>query len=328
MNVKSELLAALASSDGDYISGAALAEKLGVSRNAVWKAVKALETEGFSISSVTSKGYKLNDNNNRLSADLISPLLTTKEIGRTLKVFDDVDSTNNICRELETEKYPHGTTVIADRQTAGRGRIGRTFVSPSGIGLYMSVLVRPHFDLQFAPMITAAAACAAAEAIETLCGSRVSIKWVNDLYMNGKKICGILTEASLGLEMRVLDCATIGIGINVRSIGDSFDEELRRIATSIEDATGAVLNRNRLCAEVLNRLEIYLSKIENRSFLSAYREREILTGNIITANAGNKTIIGEALGIDDNANLIVQLQSGETIHLNSGEANLCRIKNV
>lgn len=144
--------------------------------------------------------------------------------------------------------------------------------------------------------------------------------------MNGKKICGILTEASFGLEMRTLDCAVIGIGINVRSIGDSFDEELRKKATSIEDETGVAVNRNRLCAEVLNRLEVYMRKIENRSFLSAYREREILTGNIITANVGNKQIIGEAMGIDDNANLIVQLQSGETIHLNSGEANLCRIK--
>lgn len=326
MNVKSELLATLASAEGNYISGAALADELSVSRNAVWKAVKALESEGFSISSVTSKGYKLNDNNNKLSEYLISPLLKTKSIGRNLKVFDDVDSTNNICRELETEKCPHGTAVVADRQTAGRGRIGRRFESPSGIGLYLSVLVRPHFDLQFAPMITAAAACATAEAIEHLCGSRVAIKWVNDLYMNGRKICGILTEASLGLEMRVLDCATIGIGINVRSIGDSFDEELKKTATSIEDETGAVLNRNRLCAEVLNRLEVYLGRIEDRSFLSAYREREILTGKVITANVGRETIVGEALGIDENANLIVKLPSGEVKHLSSGEANLCRVK--
>lgn len=326
MNVKNELLSTLAESDGDFISGAALAEKLGVSRNAVWKAVKALEAEGFSISSVTSKGYKLNKNNNRLSAELISPFLRTKTIGRTLKVFDEVDSTNNVVRELETEKSPSGTTAVADRQTAGRGRIGRKFESPSGKGLYVSVLVRPNFGLEFAPMITAAAACAAAEAVEALCGGKVMIKWVNDLYMNGKKICGILTEASLGLEMRVLDCATIGIGINVRSIADSFDEELKKTATSIEDETGIAVNRNKLCAELLNRLEIYLGKIEDRSFLLQYREREMLTGNIISAHVGEDTIVGEALGIDDNANLVVQLPSGEIRNLNSGEANLCRIK--
>ena len=328
MNVKSELLASLAGAEGDYISGAALADKLGVSRNAVWKAVKALETEGFSISSVTSKGYKLNDDNNKLSEDLITPFLKTKELGRNLSVYDTVESTNNITKEQDSNNVPNGTTSVADRQTAGRGRIGRSFVSPAGKGLYMSTLVRPEFSLEYAPMITGAAACAVAEAIEYCCGQPVMIKWVNDLYMNGKKICGILTEASFGLEMRTLDCAVIGIGINVRSIGDSFDEELRKKATSIEDETGVAVNRNRLCAEVLNRLEIYMHKIENRSFLSAYRERELLTGNIITANVGNKQIIGEAIGIDDNANLIVQLQSGETIHLNSGEANLCRIKNV
>lgn len=326
MNVKTELLSTLARSDGEFISGAALAEKLGVSRNAVWKAVKTLEAEGFSISSVTSKGYRLNGSNNRIAAELISPLLKTEEIGRTIRVFDEVDSTNNIARELETEKSPHGTTVVADTQTAGKGRIGRKFVSPPGSGLYVSILVRPHFDLSFAPMITAAAACAAAEAVEAMCGTKVMIKWVNDLYMNGRKICGILTEASLGLEMRVLDCAVIGIGINVRSITDSFDEELKKTATSIEDETGVKVNRNKLCAELLNRLEVYLGKIEDRSFLARYRERELLTGNMISAQVGGDILVGTALGIDDNANLVVELASGEIRSLNSGEANLCRIK--
>lgn len=326
MNVKTELLSTLARSDGEFISGAALAEKMGVSRNAVWKAVKALEAEGFSISSVTSKGYKLNGSNNKIAAELISPLLKTEQIGRTIRVYDEVDSTNNIARELETEKSPHGTTVVADTQTAGKGRIGRKFVSPPGAGLYVSILVRPHFDLSFAPMITAAAACAAAEAVEAMCGAKVMIKWVNDLYMNGRKICGILTEASLGLEMRVLDCAVIGIGINVRSIADSFDEELKKTATSIEDETGVKVNRNKLCAELLNRLEVYLGKIEDRSFLVRYRERELLTGNMISAQVGGNILVGTALGIDDNANLVVELASGEIRSLNSGEANLCRIK--
>ncbi len=325
MNVKSELLATLANAGGDYISGAALADKLGVSRNAVWKAVKSLEADGFSISSVTSKGYKLNEDNNKLSADLITPYLTTKEMGRSIHVLEEVDSTNNIVRELETEKAPNGVTVVAEHQTAGKGRIGRSFVSPQGTGLYMSVLVRPHFDLEFAPMITAAAACAAAEAVEELCGSRVMIKWVNDLYMNGKKICGILTEASLGLEMHELDCATIGIGINVRSIGRDFDSELKKRATSIEDETGVKVDRNRLCAAVLNRLEPYLGKISDRSFLKAYREREMLTGNMITAVVGNEKLMGEALGIDDNANLIIRLPYGEIKYLSSGEANMCRL---
>lgn len=325
MNVKSELLATLANSDGKYISGAALADKLGVSRNAVWKAVKSLEAEGYSISSVTSKGYRLNEDNNRLSADLITPFLRTKEMGRNIQIFEEVESTNNTAKELDSNAVPNGTTIIADKQTAGKGRIGRSFVSPSGVGLYMSTLIRPEFSLEYAPMITAAAACAAAEAVEKLCGSPVNIKWVNDLYMNGKKICGILTEASFGLEMRTLDCAVIGIGINVRSAKEIFGEELSKTVTSIQDETGVIVNRNRLCAEVLNSLEYYLGKIVDRSFLHDYRRREYLTGHAVTANIGREKISGEAIGIDDNANLIVRLPSGEEKHLSSGEANLCRI---
>lgn len=325
MNVKSELLATLAKANGNFISGAALADELGVSRNAVWKAVKSLEAEGYSISSVTSKGYRLNEDNNRLSVNLISPLLRTKELGRNMKIYEEVESTNNTTKELDSDAVPNGTTVLADRQTAGKGRIGRSFVSPSGVGLYMSTLIRPKFSLEYAPMITAAAACAAAEAVEKLCGSPVKIKWVNDLYMNDKKICGILTEASFGLEMRTLDCAVIGIGINVRSAKEIFGEELSKTASSIQDETGIIVNRNTLCAEVLNNLEVYLGKIVDRSFLHEYRKREYLTGHIVTANIGRDKILGEAIGIDDNANLIVRLPSGEEKHLSSGEANLCRI---
>lgn len=326
MNVRSELLAALAASNGEYISGASLADKLGVSRNAVWKAVRSLEAEGYSISSVTSKGYKLGEDNNRLSSELVKPFLKTSELGRNMKIYDEVGSTNNTAKELASDSSTHGTVVIAEKQSAGKGRIGRSFVSPPCSGLYMSTVIRPDFSLEFAPMITAAAACAAAEAVEKLCGESVMIKWVNDLYMNGKKICGILTEASLGLETKTIDYAVIGIGINVRSLGDGFDSELKKIATSIQDETGVIIDRNRLCAEVLNLLEVYLGKIEDRSFLEAYRKRELLTGHMITANVGNTPVMGEAVGVDDNANLMLKLPSGEIMHLGSGEANLCRLK--
>lgn len=326
MNVKNELLNTLANAGDEYISGAALAAKLGVSRNAVWKAVKSLEAEGHIIESAASKGYRLNSDSNKLAAELISPYLRTKSLGRVLSVHGEIGSTNSLAKELAADGAVHGTVVVADMQTAGRGRLGRSFVSPSGKGIYMSVIIRPDYPSEIASLITTATACAAAEAAEKLCGSEVRIKWVNDLYMNGRKICGILTEASLGLEMKTLDYAVIGIGINVRKIGESFDEELSLRATSIEDETGIKLNRSQLCAEILNSLEAYLEKLESRDFLDEYRRREILTGNMITANIGNETITAEAVGIDDNANLIVRLSDGATRHLGSGEANLCRIK--
>ncbi|MBR3282455.1 MAG: biotin--[Ruminococcus sp.] len=326
MNVKEALIKTLAENNGEYISGAALAEQLGVSRNAVWKAVKALEAEGYAIESVTSKGYRMSADNNRISAGFISSKLETESLGRNIILFDEIDSTNNEAKKIAAAGETHGTVVIADRQTMGKGRMGRSFVSPAGTGVYMSVIIRPDISVESAGLITSAAAVAAAEAVEKVCGQKIMIKWVNDLYLNDKKICGILTEASMGLEMKALDYAVIGIGINVRSIRGMFDEELSSRASSIEDETGVRSDRNVLCAEILNRLEFWLSSIERRDFLHEYRRREYLTGKLITANVGNSSIVGSAVGIDNNANLMIELPGGEIKHLNSGEANLCRVK--
>ena len=326
MNVRDSLLKAFAEAGKDYISGSALAEKLGVSRNAVWKAVKALESEGYIIDSVTAKGYRLSKDSNHLSEHLISSKLTASVLGKRIIVLDEIDSTNNYAKELTAKDKSNGTIIVADRQTAGKGRMGRSFVSPSGKGLYMSVILRPEFSLHIAPLITSAVAVAVAEAIESLCDTDIRIKWVNDLYLNGKKICGILTEGSMDMEMRAMDIAVIGIGINVRSVEGCFDEELSKRASSIEDETGIVIDRNALCAAVINYIDIYLNRIENRSYLREYRRRELLTGNEITANVGNETITGKAVGIDRNANLMVELENGIVRSLSSGEANLCRIK--
>lgn len=326
MNVKESLLNTLAASGGEYISGAALADNLGVSRNAVWKAVKALQSDGYTIESVTSKGYRLAVNNNRLSEKLITSHLTTKALGRQLKVFDEINSTNTAAKEMASAGAPNGTAVVADTQTTGRGRLGRTFSSPAGTGIYLSVILRPELELEATSMMTTAASVAVAEAVEKFTGTDVQIKWVNDIYLGGKKICGILTEASLGLEMKSLDYAVIGIGVNVRSVREKFDSELIKTATSIEDETGLIIDRNALCAEILNRLEAYTEDLRDRSFLEDYRRRELLTGNDITAVIGGQPMTGKALGIDDNGNLIVEFPDGTVKHLGSGEANLCRVK--
>ena len=260
---------------------------------------------------------------NTISAERIFPYLERKE--RELFIYDSVESTNDIAKNLASQGAADGTAVIADMQTCGRGRLGRSFVSPSGTGIYMSVVMRPEFCIELAPMITAAAACAAAEAVEKLCGADIRIKWVNDLWLNGRKICGILTEASLGHEMKKLEYAVIGIGVNVLSVREQFDLELGRIATSVEDETGIKINRNRLCAEILNQLDKYMTAVEDKSFLGEYRRRELLTGHDITANVGDEQLVGKAVGIDDSANLIIELPDGELRHLGSGEANLCRI---
>lgn len=262
------------------------------------------------------------DNKNNLSAENISAENKSRKIGKNIIILPEIASTNTYAKELAAKDAAHGTVILAETQTNGKGRLGRRFESPTGTGLYMSVIVRPEFDISCAPLITSAAAVAAAESAEKLCGEEIRIKWVNDLYLNGRKICGILTEAAL--ESNKLAYAVIGIGINVRK--SIFPEELRDIATSIEAETGKIIDRNTLCGEILGRLEHYLDNIENHEHLGEYRRRELLTGNYITANMGNEKIEGIAVGIDDNANLILKLPDGSEKKLTSGEANLCRIR--
>ena len=216
MNVKKNLLDALAEAKGGYISGAALAERIGVSRNAVWKAVKSLEADGYSIESVTAKGYRLSSDNNRLSAEVISADITAESLGCKVIVLDEVDSTNNYAKKLAAQGALHGTVVAAERQTGGKGRLGRSFSSPKGTGLYMSVIIRPECSVETASLITSAVSVAAAEAVEELCGGRVDIKWVNDLLAGGRKLCGILAEGVLR-EGRV-QSVILGIGINTGSV--------------------------------------------------------------------------------------------------------------
>lgn len=325
MNVKEILINRLSLSDGEYISGAELARQIGVSRNAVWKAVKSLENDGYIIESVTSKGYRIASQSNKLSAEIITSKLNAKKLGKRIIILDKTDSTNNYAKNIAAKGAVHGTVVVADTQTAGKGRLGRNFVSPFGMGLYMSVIIRPTFSIDVAALITSAAAVASAEAVEKLCGNDVHIKWVNDLYMNGRKICGILTEASMGLEISSPDYVVIGIGINVRKF--EFDDELGKRVSSIETETGKIINRNELCALVLDRLEYYMDNLEKRSHIDEYKRRELLTGNIITASIGTEKIMGRAVGIDDNANLIIETENGGRRNLSSGEANLVRIKN-
>ncbi len=241
-------------------------------------------------------------------------------------VFDEIDSTNNYAKKSASDGALSGTVIIADRQSNGRGRLGRNFISPPASGLYMSVILRPDFGVETAQLLTPCAAVAAAEAVEALSGCKTDIKWVNDLYMNDRKICGILTESSIIPSSHSLDYVIIGIGINVLSVKNYFDAELLAVASSIEDECGVILDRNCLCAEVLNRLDELLTDIESRRFLEEYRRREILTGNLITATAGGASITGKALEIDQNANIVVELGNGTTTVLSSGEANLCRLK--
>ena len=265
MELKDEILSEL--ENNEYISGEELAEKLFVSRNSVWKAVNKLRNEGYEIEAVTNKGYCLKGDINKISAGSIK-----KNLERPLEfyILDEVDSTNNYARELAL-KGKSDLVVISETQNGGKGRLGRKFYSPKGAGLYMSLLCRPKMNVELAPLITSYTAVAVALAIDKLSGKETQTKWVNDIFMNGKKICGILTEAGFDFEGGTIDYAIIGIGVN--ALGLEFPDEIKDIASSVEKESGIKISRNELAAEILNNLKDMEEEIKTKKYLEIYRKK-------------------------------------------------------
>lgn len=322
MTTKEKVLGVLLESGG-FVSGETLAERLGISRNSVWKAVTSLRSDGFEIEAVTNKGYILSSEGTALSEPVIRKYLPEND-SRSIYIFDTIDSTNNYAKKLASEGAGNGTLVTADMQTAGRGRLGRSFCSPAGGSIYMSVILRPKTDMQSSQLITSCIAAAAADAVDRVCETDVKIKWVNDLYLNGKKICGILTEAAINFESGGLDYAVAGIGINLRSVKESFPEELLKIASSVEDETGNLPGRCRLIAEILKNIDSYMQNIEKKAFLEEYRRRSFITGMRVAVSKYDEERTATALGISDNAGLIVKYDDGTEEVLNSGEARIIK----
>lgn len=302
------------------VSGEALAEKFGVSRNAVWKAIKQLQSEGFSIAASTNKGYFLESCGQTLSPAIIEFEMQSSSYCKPLLFFKQLPSTNLKVRELAAAGYPSGTVVVADSQTAGKGRMGRSFYSPAGTGVYFSLLLRPELSSEDTMLITSMCAVAAAKAIEALSRVRVQIKWVNDLLIGGKKVCGILTEAALNLEDRSLGSVIIGIGINCGK--QKFPDELANIATSIDNESGGVVDRSLLVAEVLKRIETGFATLPQRTFLSDCRERSALLGKQITVCRGERLTPATALAIDNDGALLVRYDDGKEEALSSGEVRV------
>ena len=237
---KERVLRALEAREGAHVSGAQLARELGVTRNSVWKAVNALRREGYHIDATTNRGYALSHEDDLLSASGIrrflpadAPLLPT--------VRKSLDSTNAEALRRAVDGAPEGTVIVAEEQTAGRGRRGRSFFSPAGTGIYLSILVRPALAAERAHLLTCSAAVAVAEAIEACAGVDASIKWVNDVYCRGKKVAGILTEGSFDLEGGVLQHAVVGIGVNVRPPHAGFPAEIAERAGAVLPASDATL---------------------------------------------------------------------------------------
>ena len=323
MSAKQHVLSVLEENKGKSVSGAKLAGELSISRNAVWKSIKTLQEEGYSISATTNKGYCLSSENDILSSQSITPYLTGNAVNLRLEVQKSVVSTNSLLKELAIQGEAEGKVLIAEEQTSGRGRLGRDFYSPAKTGIYMSILLRPKLTVEDSLFITTSAAVAVAKAIEKIADCEAKIKWVNDIYCNGKKVCGILTEAGIDFEGGGLEYAVIGIGINISKPEGGFPDELTNIATALFSSNKYSSDlRSQLVAEILNNFWIYYENISNKTFLTEYRERSILIGQEINVISGDTSRRALALEIDDNARLVVKLSDGEIKTLSSGEVSI------
>lgn len=323
MTVKEHILALLDSNKGEYFSGEDIAGRLSVTRSAVWKAIKALQSDGYSIQAVTNKGYSLSPQTDILSAAAVAKYLDARGQTLRLEVFKSVASTNELVKALASGGEAEGKVILSEEQTAGRGRKGRPFFSPAGTGIYMSILLRPRLSAADATLLTTSAAVAVALAIESVSGQSTQIKWVNDVFMNGKKVCGILTEASLSLESEWLDYAVLGIGINVALPAAGFPAGLSEIATSVykEDKPPGDL-RNRLAAEVLNRFLGYYEQLKERLFLPEYRQRMMSLGKTVMVIKENQQQQATAVDIDNDCRLKVLYPNGDEEYLSSGEVRI------
>ena len=318
---KEQVLKVLQEHPDAFVSGAALAEQLQLSRTAVWKALRQLKADGYEIEAVTSQGYRLLSDSDVLSAEGIARYLRHPEIRP--QVFPALTSTNTVLKSLAAEDAPAGTAVLAVTQTAGRGRLGRSFYSPSASGLYLSLLLRPDLAPADAPRLTSCAAVAVAEAVSGLSGRETGIKWVNDVYMDGKKICGILTEAGIDLESGRVSYVVVGIGINLRAPEGGFPEEIRNIAGAAFDGLSVPDLRNRLAALVLDRLADYAADPFSDELFDAYAKRSFVPGRKITVLApGKEPVPAEALRLNRDYSLQVRLEDGREEKLASGEVSI------
>ena len=320
MSVKDEVLKELENNKGDYISGGQLADNLGVSRNSVWKAIKALEKSGYEINAIPNKGYCLAEKNDILSSYSIKQHLKNPHLD--ISVFSSVTSTNTILKEMAEQGATEGTVIIAEEQTAGRGRTGKQFYSPKGTGIYISILLRPDIPAEESLFLTTSAAVATARAIEDVSDKRALIKWVNDIYLEDKKTCGILTEGAFNVETGKLDYAIVGIGINVCIPDGGFPDNIKDIATAIFDKqTDSINKRSILIANLLDYFMEYYKDFKSKSYVKEYIERSMIIGKTITVIEGSKTSVAKAIDIDKNCRLKVQFEDGTTKWLSSGEVS-------
>lgn len=305
----------------DYVSGQEISEQLGVSRQAIWKAINSLKSKGYEFDSVTNKGYKLKALPNFLNTDSLSRSLHTSIIGKNLIVLDSVGSTNDYLKRLGNEGCENGTTVVAREQTTGKGRLGRVWKTKKDDGIALSFLLRPQISPNEVSSITPLVGLAVCKAIREYTGLDCKIKWPNDIIVGNKKLVGILTEMSA--EFDVVEYIIAGIGINVDHT--EFPEEIAYKATSILLETSKHINKNEFLAFVIDTIEKVLiaSNLELTSeMIEEYASLCATIGRNVSFKRGIADKSGTAVGIAENGELKVMLEDGSVCNVNSGEVTV------
>lgn len=315
MTLREQTLLILEQNKGRFVSGQEIAEKAGVSRSAIAKCVASLKAEGFRIQSVNNQGHMLEPENDILSESGIKARLSGED-STDVHVFKCIDSTNSEAKRRIAEGYEADAIYASEEQSAGRGRRGKSFFSPKTSGIYFSAVLHPNATLSDSTAITSAAAVAVCDAIAEFTNKKPMIKWVNDIFIDNKKVCGILTEAVSDLESGRVQAVIVGIGINVTT--SDFPDELNGIAGSI----GKGIDRCALIADIYKRLKDFADRLPSREFMNAYREHSLVIGRDITFTRNGASYTARGSNIHDDGSLEVMTSDGETMLLNSGEISI------
>lgn len=319
MTVKDNVLLFLENNKGEYISGNEIAKKLNVSRNSIWKAINNLKSEGYDIDSVKNRGYSLKEDSFILSKQSISKYLKNRNMN--IEVLKTVDSTNDYLK-IKADKSEEGTTVISQEQTKGKGRLGKSFYSPSNSGIYMSILLKPRIHASKSLYITTAAAVAVSKSIDEITGENSKIKWVNDIFLKERKVCGILTEGSFDLEGGGLSYAILGIGLNLTNPENDFPEDISQTAGTIFENNPPKDYKNKIIANIINNFFEYYYNLEDKEYLDEYKNRSMIIGENISIIHGNKLENVLALDIDDEFRLKVEKENGKIEYISSGDVSI------
>jgi len=326
--IKRETIIDLLKESHGYLSGTEMASLLGVTRAAVWKAIGLLKKDGYVIEALPAKGYLLVKSPDLCIADIkriVSP--ETKKIGNDLFFYDSIPSTNMVAMELASKGCPDGTVVISDAQTAGKGRLGRSWISPPGKNLYLSIILRPALSPRDATALTLLAAVACTSAIRSATSLAASIKWPNDLIVGQRKLGGILTEIKADIDHIIY--AIVGIGINVNLNAEDMPEEIKAIATSIFVETGGHFSRSDLAGAILLEFDKWYGHLLRKGKKVVADEWLTLSSTIgkrVRAAAVNQTFEGVAEGIDDDGLLILKLNDGTYHKMSAGDVSIVRTK--